>query len=85
MNHYKLSWPTAGEAATKNHCQNQVGFQRERSFGFWVVKDGGEKRKLFFLKEKLMLVPVCLLGTYIMTTALVPLLEKAADARVVSL
>lgn len=32
-----------------------------------------------------MFVSVCLLGTYIMTTALVPLLEKAADARVVSL
>lgn len=28
---------------------------------------------------------VCLVGTYILTTALLPLLEKETDARVVSL
>lgn len=32
-----------------------------------------------------MLVSVCLVGTYVLTTALLPLLEKEADARVVSL
>lgn len=32
-----------------------------------------------------MLMSVCLVGMYILTTALLPLLEKEADARVVSL
>lgn len=63
VNHCKLSWHTAGEAATKDHCQNQIGFQRERNFGFWVVKDGGERRKLF-LKGKVN-IGACLSSRYI--------------------
>lgn len=43
---------------------------------------GREKRKLLRREVN---VGVCLVGTYVLTTALLPLLEKEADARVVSL